>query len=286
MSNLILSLESDLSTKALENYIERIALEGNIFANVVTLFRETLPEFVSDIKTKLISFKALVKDKDSKTTIELKKKLTLAESKLDSLDFLLFGDRIVSVPEDFKGHLPSYLNTLNNTYKDLSNIEMDVVNKYCLILSKFATNKEAKYALEDHTAFFEKIKKNRELIIKDLKLYFPKDTGKSKKRMKDVMSRWSDLKPMVNSAITLNTLIERTDLHSITGSVQKAVDSLDIILNQLKNDVEKVSPEAASNLAKGAFETAKQLELFSIIIFDSKVAVNCVDRILDNIISP
>jgi hypothetical protein len=284
MSNLILSLESNTETLALEAYLERIALEGNIFSNVAVLFKETLPAFVSDIKSKLLSFKALTKDKDTKTTVELKKKLALAEKKLDSLDFLLFADRIISVPEDFNGHLPSYLNTLNNIYTGLTNIEKDVVNEYCLILAKFAMNKESQYALEDHTKFFEKVKSDRERIIGEIKVYFPKDTGKSKKRMKDVMQRWGDLNPMVTSAMNLNNLIERTNLHSITGSVQKAVDSLDIIVGQLKNSVEKVSPEAATNLARGALEVGKQIEVLSLVIFDSRVAVNCVDKILDTII--
>jgi hypothetical protein len=285
----LLALENHLNgSKDLELALERLATEASLMTNVAELFQKTLPNFVKDIRLKMGFMADEVQTKDlPASSKELHKKYGQASKRIPHLNFLLYGDRAISIPEDFEGHLLDYLKVLTPLYAEYSQLERSIVGEYNLILAAFTTNKEAKYSIQDHTRFFEQVKRRREAIGKDLHKFFPKDTGKSKKRLRDVLRKWGELEPVVNEAVKLNTLIVQTNLHELKGGVQRAVDTLDVALQQLKTaSAAIVSPEAAKNLAQGAFEVGKAVELFGVLYHDARIAVHCVDQLLDTINNP
>lgn len=271
----------------LELYLDRLALEGQVLSNVLGFFKDTLPSFARGLKDQMTLLGRSISQIEPKSTQSLLASYETAKERLPALDFLVFGDRIIMVPEDFTGNLVAYVKTLTEIYRSIALIEKEVIKEYTLMLATFATNKDAKYSIKDHSEFFERIKAERERIQQELHVFFPKDTGKTQRRIRDVLDRWGDLEPLVKETATLNTLVTQTNVHDLQGSVQRAVDMLDVIMGQLKGDeIEKVSPEAAQNIARGAYEVGKYVELFGVIYHDARIAVNVTQQLLNTIITP
>ena len=264
--------------------LESLSNESIIVENIKTLFTEKLPNFITSIKSKLIFFDS-IKDEEKISKDVLNDKYKIALKHIPALDFLLFADRIISVPEDFEGQLLDYLKILNQTYPMFSNQINDILDEYNLILASFATNKENKYSLQDHSRLFDLSRIKRESILSELKVFFPKDTGKTKKRMRDVLKNFEELEPLVLTTSKLNDQILATNLNQIKNRVNKTIDSLDIILKQMtNNEADRLSQEAALNISKGAFEIGKLIESYVIVYNDARIAVYSVEKLLDTII--
>ena len=264
--------------------LESLSNESIIVENIKTLFTEKLPNFITSIKSKLIFFDS-IKDEEKISKDVLNDKYKIALKHIPALDFLLFADRIISVPEDFEGQLLDYLKILNQTYPMFSNQINDILDEYNLILASFATNKENKYSLQDHSRLFDLSRIKRESILSELKVFFPKDTGKTKKRMRDVLKNFGELEPLILTASKLNDQILVTNLNQIKNRVNKTIDSLDIILKQMtNNEADRLSQEAALNISKGAFEIGKLIESYVIVYNDTRIAVYSVEKLLDTII--
>lgn len=270
----------------INNALQRLSLEANVTTDIHEYFTNTLPNFITDIKHRLNYFKTNTEEfKHTKSSKELLNKYKEVKKYIPSLDLLLFGEVLVTVPENFDGNLNKYIECMLLIYIEFMKIETDILNKYNLILSNFATNKEAKYSIKDYDVFFNKIRSDRERIVNLVKAFFPKDTGKTKKRLRDVLSRWNDLEDLVNNSAKLNTHIENTNVNNIINTTNKAVNTLDVILEQLKkNDTVNVNPIAAKNIANSTYEVAKYIELFGLLYHESRVAVYTVEKILDLIV--
>ena len=128
--------------------LESLSNESIIVENIKTLFTEKLPNFITSIKSKLIFFDS-IKDEEKISKGVLNDKYKIALKHIPALDFLLFADRIISIPEDFEGQLLDYLKILNQTFPMFSSQINDILDEYNLILASFATNKEDKYSLQD-----------------------------------------------------------------------------------------------------------------------------------------
>ena len=264
--------------------LESLGNGSIIIENIKTLFTEKLPNFIISIKSKLNFFDS-IKDEEKISKGVLNDKYKIALKHIPALDFLLFADRIISVPEDFEGQLLDYLKILNQTFPMFSNQINDILDEYNLILASFATNKEDKYSLQDHSRLFDLSRIKRESILSELKVFFPKDTGKTKKRMRDILKNFGELEPLVLTASKLNDQILATNLNQIKNRVNKAIDSLDIILKQVtNNEADRLSQEAALNISKGAFEIGKLIESYVIVYNDARIAVYSVEKLLDTII--
>ena len=264
--------------------LESLGNESIIVENIKTLFTEKLPNFITSIKSKLNFFDS-IKDEEKISKGVLNDKYKIALKHIPALDFLLFADRIISVPEDFEGQLLDYLKILNQTFPMFSNQINDILDEYNLILASFVTNKEDKYSLQDHSRLFDLSRVKRESILSELKVFFPKDTGKTKKRMRDILKNFGELEPLVLTASKLNDQILATNLNQIKNRVNKAIDSLDIILKQMtNNEADRLSQEAALNISKGAFEIGKLIESYVIVYNDARIAVYSVEKLLDTII--
>ena len=264
--------------------LESLGNESIVVENIKTLFTEKLPNFITSIKSKLNFFDS-IKDEEKISKGVLNDKYKISLKHIPALDFLLFADRIISVPEDFEGQLLDYLKILNQTFPMFSNQINDILDEYNLILASFATNKEDKYSLQDHSRLFDLSRIKRESILSELKVFFPKDTGKTKKRMRDVLKNFGELEPLVLTASKLNDQILATNLNQIKNRVNKTIDSLDIILKQMaNNEADRLSQEAALNISKGAFEIGKLIESYVIVYNDARIAVYSVEKLLDTII--
>lgn len=269
---------------SLESQLQRIAVESEVLVNLIETFKTTIPNFVNNLKDVNLHFLDSLKEQ-TKSDISLSKKEKKVIEIASHIDFLNFGERLVSVPEGFKGNLLSYAQLLNKTATEAYQVQNTVLNEYSAILSSFITNKEDKISLKDHTEFFSRIKSKRLELSNQLSHFTGPVTGVSKSKLKNVLSRISDIEPLLKEASKLSNQHSRARLTDIHASVSSCVDLLDIIIkNVSEGKIDNVSPNATKNISAGAFEVAKYVEFVGIIYFDIMVFLNSLDSIMDTIL--
>lgn len=266
---------------SLEQHLERMSLEANFLVNMIETFKGALPDFslkIKEINTRLMA--ALGVKNTYRQGFSSKEKNALFAAK--HLDFLNFGARYMMVPESFQGQFLTYLATLNKLVPMLYTAESVVLSEYNLILSSFLTNKDDKVSLKDHTHFFKSVKSQREGFAAELKTFFPKATGTSRLQIKSVLSRMSEVDPLIEVGKKLADQHSQAKLHAISDQTTHCVELLDVLISRVRDgQFESISPNATLNISTGAYEVAKYVEFISVVYYDTMVALNCLDSFLD-----
>ena len=272
------------SCVSLESHLERISLESEFLVNMLETFKTAIPSFVSKLRDANAHLFETAKAQDT-LDIELSKKEKKALEYSKHLDFVGFGDRLISVPENFKGDYIKYAALLNTIATIAYQTQNTILAEYNQILSAFITNKEDKISLKDHTAFFNRIKAERESYTEKLGDFLNKKSGVSKMRFRDVISRMADLETLIHHASHLGSQHSRAKLHDINSSVNHSVDLLDLVVNGVQDGtIKNISPNATMNISRGAYEVAKYVEFVGLIYFDITVFLNSVNSMLDSIL--
>lgn len=250
---------------SLEARMDQLALEASFLNNMIDTFKSILPDLSGKLKSLKQSFSGMASDMSEEQYNSLDSDQKAAIKKIAGLKFLLVGENIVDIPESFTGNLAQYMQVLTKvntqTFKDVG----PAIIEYTSILSSFATNKDDKVSLKDHTAFFQRIAKQREQYEKALNGFFKVRTDRSITKIKNVFSNCHDMENFILDSVDLAKSQDPIRLKQLQNEVQGCVDLLDIIIRQVNDSgVGRVSPEATKNIAQGAFEVAKYVELIGI----------------------
>ena len=264
-----------------------IGQEGLSFQDIKSFFMRTLPDLVSNIKSLNQNLAPMEGDKAPDLMANRSsraKQYNKVIKILASYPFLTYAGMIVGIPENFKGNLVAYGGDLFNILQGVDEGQRQLLSRYQAILAIVVTDQNRANSLEDHSQFYQSVKRKREAALHTSKQYFPLQNNRMKVRLDEVLSRWADLKPLVNHTDNVEGLIANINLTSVYESVQAVVDMLDIILDSIRtSSLEKMSTEMVRALAQGALEVGKYIELFGLIYFDSKIYINITDRILEDL---
>lgn len=268
-----------------EAHLNRIALEGELVANVIDVFRNALPTFIGNIADSKQRFLQAFKD-NRDIVLNLSRKQKTAVDAARHLDFLNYGDRLISVPESFEGNLLDYAKVLRSVADVAYKAQVSVIADYKLILSGFITNKEDKISLKDHTDFFKRIQKEREALQQQLAAFTSSKTGESKAKLNKVLRRFAELEPLLHEVSLLTSSHEATKLNHLADSVNECVELLNIITSGIqKNSISNISSNAALNISQGAHEVAKYVEFVSVVYFDVMVLLTAVNKLVDTLVN-
>lgn len=280
----IMSKFAKLSNPSFEDHYQQLSLEDIALEDLKSSFYAVVEELSSRLKSNLQSLRIDSNGKKNLLPTDIDKKIRTAEEMTKAVDFLVYGHQLVSVPEGFVGNLLDYLGVLRTHMVKFSKLEDEIIKDYSTILSTFISNRDYRQSLHRHSALFDKAKKQRELAITSVKVYFPVAAANSKAPLRKVMRNFKELKPLTDQAKQLDKDIQSVNLHSIQTSVQKCVSILDLILDQLKhNKIDTLSQEAASDISQGALEVGKLVQTFSLLYHDSRIAVYSVEKIIDTL---
>lgn len=280
------TFDTDDRPMRLEYHLERIALESNYIATVITSLKNSLPDFISNISDNtesLLSRFVNIKD----ITHELTKKQSKVLNAVKHYDYLVFGDIYVSVPDGFLGNYLEYSEFLNSIVSRVFNIDKTLLREYCIMLSTFISNMDEKISLVDHTTFYKKVRREREEITNDSKKFFNKSEGSTKAKLRTVISRFSELEDLMHSVSSLTSSVTSSVLQNIHHSTTDCVNLLNfIILSINKGQTKNISPAVANNIAVGAYEVGKYVELAGIIYYDITVFLHSIDKLYDKLLAP
>ena len=272
-------------TVSLESMLEVIALESGVMANMLETFKKVVPSFLLKLK-ETNQFLSNNLEEQDKLRLSLSGKEKSAISRAKHLDYLTFGDRVISIPENFKGDFIKYAVQLNAVATAAYQTQSLVLLEYNQILSSFLTNKEDKISLKDHTTFFNRIKAEREGYAHKLAAFRNEKTGVTKTRFRSVISRMADVEALVNETSKLTSQHSKAKLHDIHRTVNESVDLLNMIIEGIQDGtISNISPNATMNISQGAYEVAKYVEFVGVVYFDITVFLNCVENMIDALTS-
>lgn len=291
---LMTDFEIPNDTVALERYLDIIALESNTAVNMLETFKKVIPAFAENLKSK--------NDSIQKTLAEFKLRLGLSndyvakQRQIDSvvkhLDFLLYGETLTLVPENFVGHFPTYLEALTEVSEKSYLFVDNLITKYNILLSSFISNKSSRtttIALYPDNAVYSgngKELKSISQYVDVLKPFFPKNTGKTRVQLKHVLHRFKDFDDLLITAKKLSLVQSPSKIKALNAKVNECVDLLDTIIDSVKkNGVDSISPEVTADIAKSSYEMARLVEYVAINYHDCMVALNSVDFMVNDIIN-
>jgi len=284
MAKLLVSQDDHVpSDRFLEYTLESISMEGEFTSNMVEFFREALPNFSAKLKASFASIEGLLKSNDH-AVLGLKAGKKKIISDASGLDFLMFGDRYVMVPESFQGNLLAYGSLLDSNTKNLYHEQMVMLREYNLQLATFITNKDEKFSIKDHTALYTKARESREDVTAKLGKFFGNYGASGRVEVRKVMSRFAELDELIDTAENINNTNNPKTIHEMDAAVRECVERLDIIIERAKSTTNfNVSPEAMKNLAAGAYEIAKYVEFIGLFYFQCMTYTNCVKALCKQI---
>lgn len=266
---------------SLEHELRRLALEANFVQNLASQFNTLLPSLASKLSGHTELFKARLFEKPR--VKELYTAYDTAKPVINQAVFASYQDTLVSVPEGFSGDFMQYLKLLINLHSHVYKEANSLLSEYNALLSSFITNKDAKISNTGHDGLYHKAQYQREDITKQLAHFFTKSDN-SKVKLKTLIQRFSDVKVLTDLAVDLEKLQDPKHLISIANAVEKAIQMLGIIRDQLEADkIMEVSGVSASSIANGAYELGQFVEFVAVYNFKCNQAVTAVKNTLERI---
>lgn len=263
----------------------RLAVETISTTDVISLFRQLLPKSADLIKAYLPSLSDLeVREHD--TTKKLNNKdFRKAVEKAKGISFVAFSDTLVTVPEGFAGHLLPYLETLLVQNRTLSQFALQTLTEYNTQLAVFLSNADSRQSLKTQRTFLDKTRKTRELYEKAVATFFDKKhTTLSRRKLGETITRFADLDAVFAQAEALEQLRTHRSYREIIENVKKASDLLTLIRGRMdSSDIAKVSGVVAKDLADGAYEVAKLVEVLATYGYHTETALASVHSLANQL---
>lgn len=266
-------IDDDRSTLSIEHYIERLAVESSVYSDIIYTFKNLLPMLQTKTLDGMILVQGFISEDKSllASFFSNEKKL---ENKYSNINYVNIGETLISVPEGFMGNLLEYSNALSEMSANVYSETIQTLQEYHVILSSFITNKEDQTSIKDHTDFFNRISGARRAIEDQIKKFIIPGNTSSKALFKNVISRISETKDIYTSVKKLQGYHLEANLKNIEAALFKINSLLDIVIRQMESqDITKISPKAGNNIALGAFEVGKYIELVSLFYFQCNIVL-------------
>lgn len=269
---------------AARHHRELIALEAVVLPDLKKALANSAPAFSAKIS---LLFSSMSDGSNKLLNSFIASKSTKALAKTANLDFLLFGENLVMVPEGFDGKYLDYIKDLIAiNRKSQANIVslLSQVNSY---LATFITNKSQQLTLRDLTPVFRARGEERESFNKALSKYFPAKTAhRERNEIKGVLNRFQDIKDLSGHVKELTGIVDTFMLDQLKAQVNETLDLLELIKEGIKKgEIEAVSPMAAKSISEGLWEAAQNVEFTTVLYHDSVVLLNCIDHLFDRFVN-
>lgn len=274
---------------SIERQLDQLALESGFLSNLSQGLRKIIPSLLDKLQGSVSMLSGVMSEDKTATvgTSQLTPRQKETLLKVKALDFLVFAEVPIQVPENFKGNFHSYLQALNGLSPKVYGGVSTLLGEYNAILSSFVNNREVQTGLKTHEALFRGVQGARDHREKIIRHYFPKTTGKSRLPLKEVLAKAGEFESTFRESNKLQGDHVRQNLTQINSMVQQATDLLKIVLKQVEeNQNGKVSPEATMDISRGAYEVAKEVEHLASFHYQVMVALTTSDLlcsvVLDN----
>jgi hypothetical protein len=267
------------SLPTMERQLRRIAMESQFSGNLVELFRDQIPGFYMHVKQQTESLYGIASqlfDKNGED-VDFSALGYLSQhqfniisddviSKLPAYSYTAISSTVIPVPENFSGDLLDYTQFMTkNDEKVIYEATLNLLSVYETILADFLSNKDSKVSLISHDHLYKKAVKVTEDLGDVHKKFFPLNTNKSRARLGDCFSRLNDVQEFSKLYPNLLNTFNKAPVKAIKQASDRCVSLLSLVCDAAqKEDVKEISPAATRNIASGAYEMGKLLEMLAV----------------------
>lgn len=274
--------EADVQVFSLEEDMLYISREAGIISNLSEAIKNVLPNF----KSKFVDISQTFAGFSSGKLLDLKSITSKQKTAIENtkyLDYMIFGDYVVSVPDGFEGDLVDYGNALKRNFPIVVKTANDALDFLDNILSSFITNKNDSKVQSENLAFYTTLKKEREHRQSDVKKFFSGSArGRSYIKAKLIIKRMSDIKELVDLSNCLTDSDHIKQIRALQVKVDHCASMLDMIINQIKiGQLDNITPAAGKSITTGVFEVGKLVEDAGIYYFDTQTYLTTVDKLVN-----
>jgi hypothetical protein len=245
----------------------RLSLESE-GQGLVTFFKTTIPDIVVNVKeavNKVNALKPFVRLEKQKAQ-ETRQHFIKLKSTFNGMEYARYEKTLISCPENFSGYYIDYLQMLLNQSRSYTPTVIDSISKYQNFLSSFVTNKEIRTSLQSHNALISSQDKSNKDLLKNIKEFFPSNTGKSKTYFGKVVQRMSELDEVSELVRELDKQERSIEVEKILSMVGKCVDLLDLLKEYAAADeIKDVSKASLEMISDGAWVIAESVECLALL---------------------
>lgn len=260
-----------------------LAIESAVAApaSILTIFSNLIPKASTALSGIISSFsiKPDAEEKEEELTVRNsrhKKILKVTEN----LPYMSYRDMVIMVPEGFNGNLVTYLKFITQLRTQLVARSEKVLDEYKIMLAIFLNNVDARKSAESYSVQTKKLQREREMIEAELAKFFKNNDVRTRAKFGNVVSRFSELRDIFGYSEVIDRFKTNSDLQKLLRLSEEVNDLFKLLKNKLdKNEIDMVSGTAAKNIAEGAYQTAKFLEVTSIVVYDTEVMASVVNTL-------
>ena len=173
---------------------------------------------------------------------------------------------------------------IEETLNNLNKLKNEVLVPYKLYLTTFIANRDAKISTVDKTLEYDKLSLARKDSNDTNESFFKIGSVQSKQRLGTVVTRNADIILLNNKVEILENKLKVVNVSDVKNTSKECIVLLDTIIKMLgEKKFSNVSPETAKNLAKGAFEVAKEVEYFAVSYYRVKTYIAAVQATIDRV---
>lgn len=254
--------------------LSALSLESITVPETTTIFRELLPALSKQLKNTASSLELPFKNLFSSQETRVIKKAK-------EINYLYIADSIIDVPEGFSGELLAYIRVLLDLESKAYGQTTSFLQDYHVILSSFLTNKDDQVSSKDQKSRYDHIEKTTNEYKSKLMVFFENKNTLGRVRFSSVIKRMSDVPEIIEGAMKLESQHKKNELKSLEVDLNKITAMLDLIISRMQSeDINKISPAAARNLAFGAEQLAKNIEFIAFLHFKAQTVVTTTDYLI------
>ena len=270
-------LEGSTSTISLESHMDRLALEANIITNAISNLQGIVPKLTEKFNNAING----LFDSKSHSAVENLHKASGDVAAIAKLvpynSFATYDRTLVTSPEGLEGDFMTYVLALISVSREVYITADQSLSTLQQQLATFITNSEVKASNKDKTLDYKKAAKQREDITKEIGRFFSDKNSRSKMYMSEAINNFNEIDELYKKTKTLIDINNKTNIEAIERKTKEVNNLLSMVYEDMKNNPDtKVSGAAAKNIAEGAYEAAKCVELVGIFNFRVSQIYACI----------
>lgn len=254
-----------------------ISLESNMFSDMVGQMSGLLSDIGNVLSNKLKDINYYINGlpEDPKVFFE---QLNYLESKLDKINYVDIKDKIVPIPQGFKGEYISYIEALLPIIKETKEHIKEVLVDYTTLVSSIINNGSDKIILKDYNELYKKIQDSRVKIDNEYKKFFSGNQAIAK--VGELIASMSQLKELNKKLEVLILTVDKQELTSMNESVNNVHNLLNILISSIKENKIVVNKADTIDLSNGAYELASYLESVAMTYYSINEIINRVKDLI------
>lgn len=254
-----------------------ISLESNMFSDMVGQMSGLLSDIGNVLSNKLKDINYYINGlpEDPKVFFE---QLNYLESKLDKINYVDVKDKIVPVPQGFKGEYISYIEALLPIIKETKEHIKEVLADYTTLVSSIINNGSDKIILKDYNELYKKIQDSRVKIDNEYKKFFSGNQAVAK--VGELIGSMGQLKELNKKLEILILSVDKQELTIMNDGVNNVHNLLNILISSIKENKIVVNKADTIDLSNGAYELASYLESVAMTYYSINEIINRVKDLI------